>query len=404
MDAKSKKKSKKNTGKTETKVNWHLLLPVLCAIGVFGYWYFLKPFMLLVREQSQLFLFTRDYLLERLAVPGGLAQYIGEFLVQFFALPLYGSIIYALLFLLAWWLSWRLLRKVRFGFPLSFIVPLVLFYLSTNIYVPLTPTVAILSSMALLMVLPKKKNVRLPLLFILIPVAYWLLGPAVVILLFGAGLRWSPLVAVVLAACIVGSSRLVPYPLRQVALGIDYYWQEKHLGTEEEMEIDMLMRMKNWKRLDKRASEMTSPSLAVRSAGALAQFQLRQIGEYELQQALAVTNKALNSQPSAFILSELYMCTGLINMAGRAAFEGMESVPNYNKSGRALRRLVETNLISGQTDVALKYLSILDHTLLLRSWSKKMRPLAEHPELIDSHPVYGPLKKTHSQAKDVFFY
>lgn len=48
-------------------------------------------------EQKQLFLFTGSYLSERLALPGGLAVWIGEFLVQFFIGPYAGALITAAL-------------------------------------------------------------------------------------------------------------------------------------------------------------------------------------------------------------------------------------------------------------------------------------------------------------------
>lgn len=47
-------------------------------------------------EQSQLFLFGKDYFSEVVGFPGGLSQYIGEFCVQFFAYPYVGSFCSAL--------------------------------------------------------------------------------------------------------------------------------------------------------------------------------------------------------------------------------------------------------------------------------------------------------------------
>jgi len=82
----------------------------------------------------------------------------------------------------------------------------------------------------------------------------------------------------------------------------------------------------------------------------------------------------------------------------------MESIPSHNKSGRALSRLVETSLITGQYEVALKYISILEDTSLYRTWARKMKPLAEHPQLIRQHPVYRRLQEIYQQTDDTFFY
>jgi hypothetical protein len=73
-------------------------------------------------------------------------------------------------------------------------------------------------------------------------------------------------------------------------------------------------------------------------------------------------------------------------------------------SGRELSRLVETNLITGQYEVALKYISLLEHTLFYRSWAKQMRQLATNPELIKRSPKYGSLQEVYQQTVDVFFF
>ncbi|MDF9830589.1 DUF6057 family protein [Parabacteroides sp. PF5-6] len=48
-------------------------------------------------EQNQMFLFTSYYFTDQVSEPGGLANYLGEFLVQFFAYPFAGAFLTALL-------------------------------------------------------------------------------------------------------------------------------------------------------------------------------------------------------------------------------------------------------------------------------------------------------------------
>ena len=83
----------------------------MLAISVFCFWLFLYPFIPVVREMSILFLWNTDYLMERLAIPGGLAQYLGEGVAQFFVNPFNGAIIYAVLFVVAQLLSMKLLKQ-----------------------------------------------------------------------------------------------------------------------------------------------------------------------------------------------------------------------------------------------------------------------------------------------------
>jgi hypothetical protein len=81
----------------------------------------------------------------------------------------------------------------------------------------------------------------------------------------------------------------------------------------------------------------------------------------------------------------------------------MEYIPNHNKSGRALKRLVETCIITGQYDLAKKYLSILDETFFYKNWAEKTRPLVEHPEQIKEHPFYQKSKEFYENSEDYFF-
>jgi hypothetical protein len=82
----------------------------------------------------------------------------------------------------------------------------------------------------------------------------------------------------------------------------------------------------------------------------------------------------------------------------------MEAIPNHNKSARALHRLVETNLITGQTEVALKYIAILEQTTFYRGWARKMKEMAQHPQQLDNHSYYHRLKEIYENGEDFFFY
>lgn len=59
-------------------------LSILLGVVAWVFWWKWHPELISFHEQNQLFLLTGDYLLERLTVPSGLADYVGEGLVQFF--------------------------------------------------------------------------------------------------------------------------------------------------------------------------------------------------------------------------------------------------------------------------------------------------------------------------------
>ena len=92
------KNSRKSVLEAAKKSPMKTLSSVLFALAIFLFWFFAVPHLLSFHEQNQLFLYDWKYLIQRLAVGGGLADLIGEFLVQFFCYQLAGAIIMALLF------------------------------------------------------------------------------------------------------------------------------------------------------------------------------------------------------------------------------------------------------------------------------------------------------------------
>lgn len=408
-----------------------LLIVALIAIGVFCFWLFLYPFIPVTREMSVLFLWKADYLTERLAIPGGLAQYLGEGITQFFVNPVNSAIIYAILFVVAYLLGRKLLshffRRTQsphssfFHFSLSLIPPVILWGVAMLPHVPLTPTVAVLMVMGAgcaLMRLSAKRT-RLFALCALTPVMYWLTGPAAILLTLCC-IRWIPLTAALFAACLIGSSYLVPYPLGQIAKGIDYDWSGvKEMGTYEEMECDMLMRQKNWNTILQKFQTPVSP--AVRSAVIMAAYQSGKSSYQELMSQIVVPVEWYESKPSvfcvddmhfivyfgsvssAFIVSDLSALLGWPNISQRTAFEAMEYIPNHNKSARALKLLTEACIITRQYPLARKYLSILECTTFYRGWAQKMRPLIDDPKLIENYPFMKESQEKYENTEDIFF-
>ena len=348
--------------------HWQALVTVFCGVAVFCLWLLKWPFLMLAREQMQLFLWNTDYLTERLLVPGGLSQYLGEFIVQFFLNPVYGACWYALLFIAIQQLTWLLFKtnqktKTTVMYLLSFVPAVCFCYLWTDMYIPMSLTIGFLLILLLLNILKHfRMMIKMIGLVLLIPVGYWLVGDNI-------------------------------------------RWKGDKVGTHEEMEYDMLIRQQRWETMIRRYQEKPSESLAIQNAVRLAAWKQQQISQQELMRGLTLSdNRALRSVSSAFVMSEVGMQMGIVNISQRSAFEAMEAIPNYNKSARALRRLVETNIITGQYDVALKYIAILEETTFYRGWARRMKPMAEHPEKIKDYPLYHRLKALYDQGEDVFFF
>lgn len=102
------------------------------------------------------------------------------------------------------------------------------------------------------------------------------------------------------------------------------------------------------------------------------------------------------------VTSEIYYYLGFINTAQRYAFEAMEAIPDYQKSGRVIRRLAETNLINGEYKVTFKYLKILQKTLFYKKFAMRTMALLWNEKAINADPEYGWLRKCRPQEDFLF--
>lgn len=96
---------------------------------------------------------------------------------------------------------------------------------------------------------------------------------------------------------------------------------------------------------------------------------------------------------SSWNTGEILFQLGLVNSAQCFYFEGMEAIPNYNKSSRAIRRLAETAIIRGDYTLAEKYLTMLRNTLFYKNWAQRNLELIRNPKNVENHPLYGTMRK-----------
>lgn len=101
------------------KKSWKWLLSLLFGVTVAVFWAVPYLCALSYQEQYQMFLFDTDYLVGRLVLPGGLADYVSEFLTQFYYLYVVGACIIALLLVGIQRTTWGLMRQfgAKHDFP-----------------------------------------------------------------------------------------------------------------------------------------------------------------------------------------------------------------------------------------------------------------------------------------------
>ena len=113
------------------KKTWKIGVSILFGIVVLLFWGNVYPAHLSYQEQFQLFLFDADYFWERMAVPGGLADYVAEYLTQFYYHVWAGACILAFLYVLLQRLVWKLAKEQGAAdvyYPLSFLPIIVLWH------------------------------------------------------------------------------------------------------------------------------------------------------------------------------------------------------------------------------------------------------------------------------------
>ena len=165
------------------------ILSLLFAVAVALFWAFPYRCALSYQEQYQLFLFTPSYFTERISVPGGLADYVAEFITQFYYVYALGTILLALVFFCLQRLTWVLMRRSGVSpswYLLSFIPTMALWALMGNENVLLSFAFALLGMEELMLhyiiVRDHSRGWIAPAVYLLIaiPVGYWLVGPVVI--------------------------------------------------------------------------------------------------------------------------------------------------------------------------------------------------------------------------------
>lgn len=225
---------------------WKPLLSLLFGVAVVIFW--AVPFVggLCFQEQYQMFLFDIGYFLERIVLPGGLADYISEFLVQFYYMPVLGGTIIALLLMGIQAAVWGLMKQygARHDFPgylLSFLPSIALWCAMGDQNVLLSFVVALFGALVIGWIHNRFHNRLVKVVFELVSTAlvYWFLGPVVfvyVVLMIGdtlknalqkgnvlSGIGYSVCILILTIAWILLSTQTLQYPVSRLFLGLNYY-------------------------------------------------------------------------------------------------------------------------------------------------------------------------------------
>lgn len=467
---------------------WKPLLSLLFGVAVVIFW--AVPYVggLCFQEQYQMFLFDSGYFLERIVLPGGLADYISEFLVQFYYMPVLGGAIIALLLMGIQTAVWGLMKQygARHDFPgylLSFLPSIALWCAMGDQNVLLSFVVALFGALVIGWIHNRFHNRLVKVVFELVSTAlvYWLLGPVVflyAVLMIGdtlknakqkgnvfSGIGYSAVILILTVAWILLTTQTLQYPLYRIFAGLNYYrypgaisplpfvvmvWavvipflgmipcHRKSLQklqqskvvivlsyvlvivaswfgiktsfdemTYELIDYDFLVRTEQWDKIIEKAEKKpaTTPlgvscvNLALSQKGMLADRLL----EFYQNGGEGLFPTFTRDMISPVSTAEIFFRLGMVNDAERYMFEAQEAIPNYRKSARLTRRIIECDIINGNYKVAAKLLRRLQKTLFYSNWANQTMALLGNEKAINRHPIYGKLRKYREKKQDFLF-
>ena len=468
--------------------SWKPLLSLLFGVAVVIFWS--VPYMsgLCFQEQYQMFLFDTNYFLERIVLPGGLADYISEFLVQFYYMPVLGGAIIALLLMSIQAISWGLMKQYGMkavfpGYLLSFVPSIVLWCAMGDQNLLLSFVVALSGALLMGWIHNRFHNRLVKVVFELVSTAlvYWFLGPVVFLyaaLMIGdtlmkgkqnghilSSLGYSACLLILTVAWILLTTQSLQYPLYRIFSGLNYYrypgtvsplplgvmiwtvvvvffgmvpdghaWIKKlqqskvvmtlayvlvivaswfgikasfDAMTYDLIDYDFLVRTEQWDKIIEKAEKKsaTTPlgvscvNLALSQKGMLADrlFEFYQNGGEGLFPTFT------RDMISPVSTAEIFFRLGMVNDAERYMFEAQEAIPNYRKSARLTRRIIECEIINGNYKVAAKLLRRLQKTLFYSNWANQTIALLGNEKAINQHPIYGKLRKYREKKQDFLF-
>lgn len=213
------------------------ILSSIFAVAVCCFFGAVYPHHLHFQEQYQLFLFDVEYALDVMALPGGVADYVGRFLTQFFIYAWLGA---ALLALLLAGVQLLLSRGVKGSwlYALSYVPSLLLWRLMLDENVLPGAVVAVLLCLVADEALQRVRpgGLRCVLTVVGLPLLYWLAGPVALWLYLAVALRLlvqqrrsagaiAMVVVVVLLALALPTiaRRLVAVDPDRLAYGVHYF-------------------------------------------------------------------------------------------------------------------------------------------------------------------------------------
>lgn len=389
-----------NGGGWVSKASAYIVI-ALWAVACFSFFHFCYPHHFYYQEQNQLFLMSGEYVSTYFDKPAWLACLTGDFLTQFYYYTYAGPAILTLVLLTAGDLLRRALQRCGMGNGATWwgiALMTVLAVMHFHIGYRLRSDIALCGGIALFILYDIARCrisrwhyvVTLALLVLCLYFSYRMFGmgcwPTALLAIVGAfrqkaAYRWytiASLPLIIFSATLVtnGIYRLHTYD------NLTYPGLGKIAGPEMALERDLLVDNEYYFGRHDHVLEYVKSQEAPTPGMSFFYYLIRaQRGElpdhlFDLNTIeLGTLYKIGPDTPMLVIkrMNELYYALGDMTFTERAAMLG-NVFSRENRNVRMTKRLAEANLVSGDTLAAMKYLRLLDKTIVHHQWAKHHTP------------------------------
>lgn len=359
---------------------------VMC-FAFFAHWY---PHHLFYQEQNQLFLLSSEYLRTYLGRPAWLACMLGDGITQFYYYLYVGPVIVTLALLTLGDVLRRGLEKAGMKRPWAFAVAVIAITIEAfscmNLNSRLCEVISLVGGAAVFWLACYGKRYARYALPVLLIGTFWLFGVGmwvyaallIVAICYDKERRMKILTAAltVLSAALLWLGRgvyymdygaMVAYPTLHQPSMPDFR-EEHYLAVDDEY------RWGHYSKVVSMIEAMDQPEEQFTFYYNLANAQLGQLPNKLLtldHTDLGTFRRIGSSTPISIIknMNELYFVLGDMTFTERAAMMANVFSPD-NRNVRMIKRLAETNIVSGDTEAAMKYIRLLEQTLVYRSWAE----------------------------------
>ncbi len=383
----------------------------LVSLMIFHFCY---KYHFFIQEQNHIFICSQQYIAEYFQQNAWLTRLLGDFITQFFYYLYVGPAVASALILIITTESYRCFKKIldkKTSFIISITIQILLFFIVFNNNFQIDFLLSVLTGVLAInfySLIFKKEGLCSA--AVTLVVVYYIAGFAQLIF---AGLYAAKLIAqkrlkefwvipaIAMVIPMVGHrifqttyTRNLTYPgfyapampdshaELSYAIATEYYF--RHFDKVEQLALQQ----------DTMTAQSGIYYNMVQAQKGLLPDKIQDQAIPELGTLLHIDE---NSPTEAInLMNDFYYLIGDMAMAERAAIMASVFSPE-NRNIKMLKRLCEINLVTGDTAIALKYVRILEKTLLYKSWATKHNPysmdsdvakeIAEKRKLINRTPL-----------------